>query len=290
MKKRELTKRQACKALAIATLLRDAAREGDYRNIVAADGKAITKADGEAFFKIIPNREAVEPMVEALRILEWALAVTEGPLVWPISKHTGDTDETWVSNVFTKLEHVFFPDFDPMEGSAAKDEYDIQLECDRNTAAMQRDVAAILWRSDPNLADRYADVLRKVTKPAGLSQVEKRDAFLDEIERLHSERKKECDAKSSKVSEPSRPPPFTKPALCRFASLYQADRVAAGKAPYMRDFVKMPEHKAQLAEIGIKDKGDGKRAYDAARKQGLLPKWYKKPKQRKSSGRGRQVM
>jgi hypothetical protein len=34
MKKSELTKRQACEALAIATLLRDAAREGDFVNVV----------------------------------------------------------------------------------------------------------------------------------------------------------------------------------------------------------------------------------------------------------------
>jgi len=126
------------------------------------------------------------PVEEAWELLEWHLAVTKGKWEWPITRNAGESSESWVSVVFAALEQLFAPGFDPMAGIKieGKTRDEIQRAVNANQAVMQRDVAARLWVADRELAQRYADVLRLVDKPAGLSPVESRTPFLDKIEHL----------------------------------------------------------------------------------------------------------
>ena len=72
----------------------------------------------------------------------------------------------------------------PLNG---KDITEMEQQRDRLDMGRQREAAAGLWKDHRELALRYAEVLRHVTKPVAMSKVAKWTAFLEEIDRLEKE-------------------------------------------------------------------------------------------------------
>jgi hypothetical protein len=115
--------------------------------------------------------------VTAHDILTFAVACVEensSPLNWQD-----------VSNLFYELETAFDQNFHHVDMSkiTGRDELSIQNNVDAILRTKQSKLAAALLESDSELAQRYAAILRGVEKPLGLSEAEKRTAFLQEIER-----------------------------------------------------------------------------------------------------------
>ena len=100
-----------------------------------------------------------------------------------------------MSKLFTALELAFNPAFYYRLAAVDMDNrpYDIRRE------AWQRQLGEELLTLRPHLAQRYADVLREVKKPAGLADVEKRTAFLKTVE----------DAQGKPVKTATAPGPMT---------------------------------------------------------------------------------
>ena len=120
---------------------------------------------------------------KAMEILDWA-CTGSGKWEWPIDRLTGSSNAGWVSSFFYELEKAFDPAFYAhKQRKADESDYDYQKRVDVELMTRQRDLAAALWECDPELAGRYAEILRIVEKPAGLPNVDKRVAFLQEIER-----------------------------------------------------------------------------------------------------------
>lgn len=115
---------------------------------------------------------------EALNIISWAVA----------SSNADKTPFDWaaVSKMFYELEKTFdffFYDTGVVQ-TDGDSQADIQAKVDARLATRQKALAATLWELDSGLATRYVDVLRGITMPLGLSDIEKRGPFLRGIERL----------------------------------------------------------------------------------------------------------
>jgi hypothetical protein len=127
----------------------------------------------------------------ALELLEWAKVCNGGKWEWPIQVDEGAYSEAWVSVLLRHLEIAydseFYPDFNKFIAAdlnrRGRNEWELQREYDAEVMKRQKLMAEALWEEDAELAKRYAGVLRKAEQPAGLSDVEKRAAFLQEIER-----------------------------------------------------------------------------------------------------------
>lgn len=119
--------------------------------------------------------------------LTFTLACDDGkPPDWPT-----------VNKLLYDLEKSFDPSFydtgvGQMTGAS---QADIQNKVDVILATRQAKLARALWECDSGLAQRYAEVLRTTEKPAGLSDVEKRTAFLQEI----ALRETELQKKTTKI-------------------------------------------------------------------------------------------
>lgn len=167
---------------------------------------------------------------------------------------------------------------------------DINNKVDALLAARQAKLALALWELDSALATRYADVLRGIKMPLGLSEVEKRTAFLQEIERREGKgasvpaqdaaRKGEPEAKKRAYN------PFNNHEQRRFAELWVATRDEQGRSPYARNF--LAENAEELKKIRVVTVKDVERIRDAVSKRGLLPRWNRPRKRRKSGGKYRQ--
>ncbi len=120
----------------------------------------------------------------AMRQLEWTRTAVSLD-----SRGRKQTAWKWgwptVEQLFEQLEKAFDPSFYMTGvGSMTGTANEIQQQRDEVVMTMQRKAAAALWKCGAELADRYAEILRTVEKPAGLPKVERRDVFLEEFDRL----------------------------------------------------------------------------------------------------------
>lgn len=120
----------------------------------------------------------------AMLILEWARA-TEPFDAHGRKQHIWKWEWSSVEQLFAQLEKAYDPSF-YLTGVAAITGTPAEIQRQRDSVVMerQRAAAAALWQCDPELAGRYAEILRTVAKPAGLPKSERRDAMLEEFDRL----------------------------------------------------------------------------------------------------------
>jgi len=133
-------------------------------------------SDREAIQSFIEEKREKHFLSEAFDCINWATTYIDDDdtLDWPA-----------VSKLFFRLETAFDPSFYDtgvrhMDGES---DNDIQCQVDALLAARQTKMAATLAELDASLALRYLEILREITPPPGLADVEKRGPFVREVER-----------------------------------------------------------------------------------------------------------